>query len=108
MGGGELRRVLSRSPGHPPRFSNVRGDPPELSENRGGCRAPRPLAGGSGTLDQEPELLRKKVVLQFLLRLPAQQGGGGPQPLGPRAAAGWNPPPNDPAPGTLSGAIPGA
>ena len=59
----------------------------------GGRRPLRPVARGSRALDQEQELLREQVVLQFRLRLSAQHGGDDRQSVGPRAAAAPKPRP---------------
>ncbi len=67
-------------------------DPAELSEDLRGGRALRPVARGSRPVDQEPELPREQVVLQFRLRLSAQHGGDGRQSVGSRAAATETPP----------------
>src|SRR6266404_281144 len=69
------------------RPANIRDDPPELSQNLGHCRSLRPVAGGCRTFDQQQELFRKQVLLQFRLRLPAQHGRNDRQSVGSRAAA---------------------
>ena len=76
---------------HPEDPRQLRDDPAELSENHGGCRALRPVAGGPRTLGQEPELRRKQAVLQFRLRLSAQHGGDDRQSVGSRATAAETP-----------------
>src|SRR6267378_1130782 len=63
------------------------GVPAELSEDLRGGRSLRPVAGRSRTLDQEQDLLPEQAILQFRLRLSAQYGGDGRQPVGSRAAA---------------------
>jgi pilus assembly protein CpaD len=47
--------------------ANAADDPAELSEDHGGGRPLRPVAGGSRTVDQQ-ELFRKQAVPQFRLR----------------------------------------
>ena len=65
-------------------------DPAQLSEDRGGRRALRPVAGRPRPVDQQQELLREQAVLQFRLRLSAQPRGDGRQSGRPRAAARRN------------------
>ncbi len=57
---------------HPDDPRLLRGDQAELSEDRGGRRSLRRVAGRSRPLDQQPRLRRKQAVLQFRLRQPAQ------------------------------------
>ena len=64
---------------HPRRSAPDGGDPAELSEDVGGRRTLRPVAGGSRPLDSRQELYREQALVQSRLRLSAQHGGDGRQ-----------------------------